>query len=168
MLLIAAICAMLLHGVSVNIRYDSKTGVKLVFTLLNISFPLQKWKKKRSGRGASFVFGALTRLPALIRTSEVTLRRLSISESEDTEEYERYFERYKYQAVISAFLAYLKQNTKKLTVYDDAFIIDPDGDSRLYVDLTVSLRLFYFIKAYAYFWLHECVFKRKRKRKRRV
>ncbi len=134
---------------AIDVWYNPRMGVKLAFTLMHITVNYDNNKqKKKKKRGYSSTVAIIKRLIDVLGVSTLLIRRLAISVTTDrTEEHERYLKEYRYHAVISAIVAYFKERSKSLVIYDNAIILIPDGDVKFDINVTLSLKLFHVMRA---------------------
>ncbi len=156
--LISAITAFTLtRHTYVKIKKNDVWRVELHFTLSAIHLEKtivgktdsdSKRTKKKKRRSASYYRAVFRRINELFEVAEVEINKLSVP-SEDREDFDsRTMTRpWRYHTAISALLAYLRTKSEKLTVDDNAIILNPDTD-RFSIDMTVKVRLYHLVRMY--------------------
>lgn len=144
------ILLLLTEKMRIDVRYNSRMGVKLAFTLLNITYTYdpKEHKRRRKRNGYSSAYPIIRRLLDVLGATTLRVQRLAIAYSDaDGEEHVGYYKKYCYHAAISAALAYLREKSQKLIIYDNAIILIPDGDVKFDIHVTLTLKLFHVLRA---------------------
>ena len=144
------ILLLLAEKMRIGVRYNSRMGVKLAFTLLNITYIYdpKKHKRRRKRSGYSSAYPIIKRLLDVLGSATLRVQRLAIAYStSDNEEHVEYYRKYRYHAAISAALAYLREKSQKLIIYDNAIILIPDGNVKFDIHVTLTLKLFHVLRA---------------------
>ncbi len=121
----------------IYIKYKREFCLEFHFVIF--SFALKTDERDRSSESLKLAFysSLLKRLSRLIKRSEVRVMRLSLkNQSSDKAELTFPFP-YGLGALISMLIAYFENNSKKLTIEDNAIILTPDTS-----DTEIELRLY--------------------------
>lgn len=139
----------------VKIRKDDAWRVELHFTLSAIRFErtvaksdTPEEKKKKGRTPPSYYREVVHRLTELFEVAELEIRRLFLPVGEGADLYgRRVTAPWRYHTAVSALIAYLDAKSEKLTIHDNAIILNPD-DGRFSLDVTIKVRLFYILRTY--------------------
>ncbi len=137
---LALIFFILTRTTYVYIKYEKEFSLEFHFVIFSFT---QKFNKKSKNKGPAPLFytSLIRHLNKLLNVSEVKVMQVCISPSSKTDSYERLFPiPYGIGALFSAIFAYFKQNTKKITIEDNAVILTPSStetkiEFRLYTEL---------------------------------
>ena len=162
---------LLTRKISIVIKKDEHWRVEVHFTLgalrIKKNVTKQSENKKTDGErkksDAHHYREIFHRLMKIFAHSEIRIRKLYIpcTADEDDLPSKDATRPWRYHSVIFALLAFLRANSKKLTIDDNAIILNSDTP-KLSVDLNVKVRLFRVIGTVAVFIFSENVMKRKK------
>lgn len=130
--------------VETRIVKDETLNIEIHFVFLALCF------RKREGResvrlSARFYSRLFKRLSSLSRVSEIYVNSVLIPT--DKSDLDGAFTRpYRYTTAISAALAHLSSNAKKILLPDNVFTLVPDEGKPLSFSVTLKARLFYLIR----------------------
>lgn len=149
--IILSVTTIFLFLLTRKVHFRIKKDERLIFSIEFMLFELELTKNQgsseektekaedESGMPPDFgeVFSLISRLISHTRKCTVTLRRLSIPLGLPT--YENPLICFGVRAAVSSFIAYIDSRVEKLTIYDNAFILDPDKNFAIDIDIGIGL-----------------------------
>ena len=156
----------------VKIIKDDIWGVEIHFPLSAIAFfqndsdkKKNKKNKRKPKKPTAYYVSLIRRLLKLSEVSEVHISQLVLPVSKIEYASLEATRPWGYHTLISTMLAYLGSQSKKLTIDDNAIILNPDEEN-LKLNIIFKVRLFYLLRAILY--LRKDDVKHKKQRKKHV
>ena len=146
--IILSVTTILLFILTRKVHFRIKKDEHLIFSIGFMLFKLEFIKKQGSfeekteiERGIppeiDEVFSLISILISYTKKCTITLHKLSISLDQPTHTNPMLY--FGLRAVVSSFIAYIDSRVEKLTIADNAFILDPDRNFLIDIDIGIGL-----------------------------
>lgn len=146
--IILSVTTILLFILTRKVHFRIKKGKHLIFSVGFILFKLEFIKNQGSFEEKTEiesgippdideVFSLISILLSYAKKCTITLHKLSISLDQPT--YTNLMLYFGLRAVVSSFIAYIDSMVEKLTIADNAFILDPDRNFLIDIDIGIGL-----------------------------
>ena len=147
--IILSVTTILLFILTRKVHFRIKKDEHLIFSIGFMLFKLEFIKNQGSFEEKTEiesgippdideVFSLISILISYTKKCTITLHKLSISLDQPT--YTNPMLYFGLRAVVSSFIAYIDSRVEKLTIADNAFILDPDRN--FIIDIDIGIRLF--------------------------
>jgi hypothetical protein len=146
--IILSVTTILLFILTRKVHFRIKKDEHLIFSIGFILFKLELTKNQGSFEEKTEiesgippeideVFSLISILLSYTKKCTITLHKLSISLDQPT--YTNPMLYFGLRAVVSSFIAYIDSRVEKLTIADNAFILDPDRNFIIDIDIGIGL-----------------------------
>lgn len=146
--IILSVTTILLFILTRKVHFRIKKDEHLIFSIGFMLFKLEFIKNQGSfeekteiGSGIppdiDEVFSLISILISYTKKCTITLHKLSISLDQPTHTNPMLY--FGLRAVVSSFIAYIDSRVEKLTIADNAFILDPDRNFIIDIDIGIGL-----------------------------
>lgn len=140
--------ALALIPTSSKITFTVGGGTRLVLTVAFLKAELYNFSEGDGGASFALIRKILLRISSLLKHSSVTVEELRVPKSViDNFSLKAFILPYSYHAVISAIIAYLKSNTEKLNIGDNAIALIPEAEATASLRISARVPFFYVIRA---------------------
>ncbi len=121
------------------LRYDGEFRLQIHFVIFSLTL-VNLGRDKGNGVSLGFYSSLIKNLGRLCRLSRIRIMRFSVASDRGNDFTGKFSLAYGISAAFSALFAYLEQNSKKITIEDNAVILTPDNNDtlievRLYTEL---------------------------------